>query len=103
MEFESALRLEMDMARKFHSAIWAAVGSTRAFVVGMGVVGLFVSGDGVDAFDAETFHLVGGAFGGGFDFVDVVEYFGEEAAENVFTFCVGGIGGGGDGSYGVEG
>ena len=69
----------------------------------MGVVGMFVSGDGVDAFDAETLHLVGGAFGGGFDFIDVVEYFGEEAAENVFTLCVGGIGGGGDGSYGVEG
>ena len=68
MEFESALGLEVDMAWKFHSPIWAAVRSARVlatFVVGMGVVVLFVTGDGVDAFDAETLHFVDGAFGGG--------------------------------------
>lgn len=108
MEFESALGLEMDMARKLHSTIWAAVRSARVlatFVVGMGVfvVVLFVAGDGVNAFDAETLHFVDGAFGAGFDFVDVVEDLCEEAAEDVFAFGVGGVGGWGEESYGVEG
>ena len=105
MEFESALGLEMNVAGKFHSPIWAAVRSARVlatFVVGMGVVRLFVSGDGVDAFDAETLHFVDGAFGGGFDFIDIIEDFGEESAEDVLTFGVGRVGGGGDESYGVE-
>ena len=85
--------LELDMARKFHSPIWAAVGSAwvlTTFVVGMGVG--FVSSEGMDAFDAETLHFVDGAFGGGFGgsfgFVHVGEYFGEETAKNVFTFGV---------------
>ena len=106
MEFVSGL--ELDMARKFHSAIWAAVGSARvlaAFVVGVGVV--LVSGEGVDAFDAETLHLVDGALGGSFGrslgFVHVGENFGEEAAKDIFTFGVGVVGGGGDESYGEEG
>ena len=106
MEFEYALGLEMDVAGEFHSPIWTAVRSARVlatFVVGMGVVRLFVSGDGVDTFDAETLHFVDGAFGGGFDFVDIVEDFGEEAAEDVLAFGVGGVGGGGDEGYGVQG
>ena len=108
MESVSDIGLELDMARKFHSPIWAAVGSARVlatFVVGMGVV--FVSGEGVDAFDAETLHLVdgalGGSLGGSFGFVHVGEYFGEEAAKDIFTFGVRIVGGGGNESYGVEG
>ena len=106
MEFECALGLKVDMAGEFHSPIWAAVRSARVlatFVVGMRVVIVFVTGDGVDAFDAETLHFVDGAFGGGFDFVHIVEDFGEEAAKNIFTFGVGGVGGGGDEGDGVEG
>lgn len=105
MKFVSGL--ELDVARKFHSAIWAAVGSARVlatFVVGVGVV--LVSGEGVDAFDAETLHFVdgafGGSFGGSFGFVHVGEYLGEEAAEDVCTFGVGVVGGGGNERYGVE-
>ena len=102
MEFVSGL--ELDMGGKFHSAIWAAVRSAEvlaAFVVRMGMV--FVSGEGVDTFDAETLHLVDGAFSGSFGFVHVGEDFGEEAAEDVFTFGVGVVGGGRDESYGEEG
>ncbi len=110
MEFMSDIGLELDMTRKFHRPIWAAVGSARVlatFVMGMGVGVVFVSGEGVDAFDAETLHLVNGAFGASFGcsfgFVHIGKDFGEEAAENIFTFGVGGIGGGRDESYGVEG
>lgn len=106
MKFEAALGLEMNVAGEFHSPIWAAVRGARVlttFMMRVGMVGLFVSGDGVDAFDAETLHFVDGALGGSFDFVHIVEDFGEEAAEDVFTFGVRGIGGGRDESYGVEG
>ena len=106
MEFVSGF--ELDMARKFQSTIWAAVGSARVlatFVVGMGVV--FVSSDRVDTFNAETLHLVDGAFGRSFGrslgFVHVGEDFGEEAAKDIFTFGVRVIGGGGNESNGVEG
>ena len=106
MEFVSGL--ELDMARKFHSSIWAAVGSARVlatFVVGAGVV--FVSSNRVDTFNAETLHLVDGAFGrsfgGSLGFVHVGEDFGEEAAKDIFTFGVRVIGGGGNESNGVEG
>ena len=102
MELVSDIGLEMDMARKFHSPIWAAVRSARVlatFVVGV----VFMSGESVDAFDAKTLHFVDGALGGSFGFVHVGEDFGEEAAEDIFAFGVGRIGGGGDESYGVEG
>ena len=106
MEFVAGL--ELDVAGEFHSAIWAAVGSAgvlAAFVVGMGVV--LVSGEGVNAFDAETLHLVDGAlcgsFGGSLGFVHVGEDLGEEAAKDIFTFGVGVVGGGRDESYGEEG
>ena len=106
MEFVPGL--ELDMGRKFHSTIWAAVRSARVlatFVVGMRVV--FVSCEGVDTFDAETLHFVdgalGGRFGGSFGFVHVGEDFGEETAKDVFTFGVGVVGGGGNKSYGEEG
>lgn len=61
-----------------------------------------MAGELVEAFDAETFHLVRGALGGCFGLVHAGEELGEDAAENILTLGVGRVGGGGDGGDGVE-
>lgn len=63
---------------------------------------VFVACELVEALDAEAFHLMHGAFGGCFGFLHACEELGENAAKDVFTLGVRGVGRRGDGGDGVE-
>lgn len=91
--------LELDVAREFHSAVGAAVGNSFTPVVTAGIVDVLDAGEGFQALQANTFHLVSGTLGGRFGLVHAGKDLGEDAAQDVLAFgvwCVGGSGDGGD-------
>ncbi len=87
--------LEMDVGGEFDGAVGTTVGNSHGVFVACVVV--LAAHELVHAFHADALHLVGGALGGGFGFFGAGDDFGEDAAEDVFTFGVWGVGGGGDG------
>ncbi len=95
--------LELDVGRQLDCSVGTTVGEACivvAFVAFMVMV--FVACELVEAFDAEGFHLVGCAFGGCFGFLGAGDEFGEDSAEDIFALGVWGVGGCGDGVYGVK-
>ena len=99
-----AVRLEVDVRRELHGAIWKAVRHSMLawtlVVVGMGV--RLVPAELVEALHTETFHLMAGSLGRRLGFGDAGDHLGEDAAQDGLTFGVWGVWRDGDGLGGVE-
>ena len=85
-------RLEMDVGRELHGAIWKTVRHSvlawaLVMVVRVGRV-LFVANKLVDALHTETLHLVAGALSGCFGLGYSGDNLGEETAQIRLTFGV---------------
>ena len=90
-------RHAVDMAWKLNGAVGKAMGHTGLAEHAIGVVvGMLLAGELMEAFYAQALHLVGYAFSGCFGFGYTGEELGEDAAEDISTFGVRRIGGGGD-------
>ena len=98
-------RLELNVAGKFHDTIGTAVGNGHATFVAfvmLTLVMMLVAGELVEAFHADTLHLVSGALGGGLGFVDADHKLGEDATEDAFTSGIWGVRRSGDGGDGMK-
>ena len=93
------LRFGVVVGREFHCAVRAAVrntsGTMLAFVMALVVMVLMShhTHNAVEALNAETFDLVGGGFGGGFDFADTAKELGHDTTHDITALSVWGIGG----------
>lgn len=94
--------LELNVGRKNHRAVRKTVGHAALVTLVMRAVVVLVAGELVEAFHAEALHSVGYALGGCFGLVHAGDDFGEDAAEDVFTFGVGCVGGGWNDIDGLE-
>ena len=103
-------RLEVYAGRQFLGAVWAAVrnsaGMFGTFMMSSLVVMVMVvlvACKGMDTLHTETLHLMDGPFGARFGVIHTCDDFCEDAAENIFTFGVGGVGGKWDEIYRMKG
>lgn len=103
-----AVRLEVNVRGKLHGAVWKSVGhSILAWTLvvmgmGMGVGVVLVAGELVEAFHTEMLDLMAGSLGRILGFGHAGDHFGEDAAQDGFTFGVWGVWRNGDSLDGVE-
>lgn len=92
--------VEMNVGRKFHCSIWAAIRS----VWNWAILGNreFVAGEVREALHTEAFDLVSYGFCTGLGLLHASYHLREDAANHVATLCVLGFGIDGDGVHGVE-